>query len=179
MEDILVDGLEFERLAGEILGSGHVLKFRVRGYSISPFIRDRDVVEIERCYQDFIKAGDIVLCYNAPAPLVLDRVCAVYEDDQAKMFVTQGDMLECVDGVIRSEQIQGRVTAVEHAGLKIKMDSVPGKIYAILWIRFSSLGRDLYLAAVRAKKLLGFTNDNERYKQRSNNNQSLFGHPRS
>lgn len=158
MEDILIDGLEFEQLAGEILDRGHVLKFRARGYSMSPFIRDKDVVEIERCNQDFIKVGDIVLYRHAPAPVVVHRVIAVLADCETKRFVTQGDLCDHADGIIQSEYVLGRVTVIEHAGVRIKVDSIQSKIYALLWTGFSPLGRYLFLAYIHTKKILGLVN---------------------
>lgn len=108
-----VNGAEFGALAADLLGAGHALRFRARGGSMHPAIRDGDALWVSPSAP--VRRGDVALCRAAAGRVLAHRVVCVTEAG----IQTQGDALACPDPPVPWEQVLGRVTAVERAGRRL------------------------------------------------------------
>jgi len=98
----------FSQFAGELLASGRRLRFQAHGRSMVPVIEDGEILHVERAALKSLRRGDIVLFKKADefkAHRILGK--------QGPLFITRGDAGMDTDGVIRGEQIMGRVVAKE------------------------------------------------------------------
>jgi signal peptidase I len=114
---LFLSGSAFIQLMRETLYRGVALKFQAQGYSMSPCIRDGDVITISPLTDKPICRGDVV-AFVCPArkKLVVHRV--VYRNKHGELH-TAGDNLPKPDTTVSEGQILGRVTSVQRNGKDI------------------------------------------------------------
>jgi signal peptidase len=112
----------FAELSAEILGAGNALRFRARGTSMLPLVRDGDVLLVAPVHPATARIGDLVLCSNAAGRIVVHRVTRKEVSPEGRWFTVQGDAAARPDGLIPGAQVYGRVTAIERGGANIDVD---------------------------------------------------------
>lgn len=132
-----------ERLIPEIkrlIDEGHTATFRVRGFSMRPFLEDRrDKVLLSPCSEEEICVGDVVLAEIAPGCYVLHRV--MYRQDTRIILRGDGN----VKGTERClvTDVIGKATGFYRKG-RTRLDSVSSwkwKLYSALWPAFPFVRR--------------------------------------
>lgn len=95
---------------------GKPFRFRTEGFSMSPFIKDGDVITITPKEKIPIRPGDIAAFVNPRTErLVIHRIIIKKGD----YFVPRGDNTPQGDGLIPLANLLGRVIRVERGGRKI------------------------------------------------------------
>src|SRR3972149_845028 len=80
---------DFDCLVREVLGKGGGLRFRARGTSMSPFIRDGDVVRVEPAAPSRLKRGEIVLCRRRWGSHTVHRLVRLQSSEEGPKLVTR------------------------------------------------------------------------------------------
>lgn len=112
IENAPISGATLRELTRVILEHGKPFRFSARGYSMSPFIQDGDVVTLAP-FEDAPRIGEVVAFINpASNRLVVHRLVA----ETGEGFVCKGDNIAAPDGVFTRAQILGRVVRVERDG---------------------------------------------------------------
>ena len=132
-----IDTGEFEALAADILKADGTLRFRARGDSMRPFIRNDDMIELEQAQPGRLRFGDVVLCRLGNGRLVVHRITRL-KDGAARV---QGDARAMPDGWVPLAQVLGRVTAVERGGRHFRLDSPWEAAAGGLWLALAPLRR--------------------------------------
>jgi hypothetical protein len=129
MPDPHSDSPAFEALARELLNQGLSVRFEARGASMSPVIRDREIVIVTPVIVSKLRKGDIVLT-KGHSGFRVHRL--VFVDHHENSFITRGDCGQQDDPPVRSDQIFGIVLAKEvRLGNKIvqaKLKGIGGKL---------------------------------------------------
>lgn len=112
----------FVALSAEILRAGAAVRFQAHGASMSPLVRDGDVLLIRPVSPDALRVGDVVLCGREPDRAVVHRVIRVTTHPDGPRFTVQGDALPKPDGTFPAAQIYGRVAVIERGGKQIVLD---------------------------------------------------------
>ncbi len=112
-------------ISAEILRSGRAVRFQARGDSMSPLVRDGDVLTVHPADAGSIRLGDVVLFTDGHGRPLVHRVIRKVASPEGIRFTVQGDRVVQPDGVIPAAQVYGRVTAIERAGMRIDMN-LPG-----------------------------------------------------
>lgn len=107
-----LDGCELGDLLAELLARGASARFVARGGSMSPWIRDGDVVTVE---PGAARRGDVAAFRHSRADGRL-RVHRLVRRD-ADGWLAQGDRLARADGVVPDGEILGVVRQVERDGV--------------------------------------------------------------
>lgn len=103
-----------------VLEQGHSLRVRATGTSMTPFIRDNDVITISPLDQRRLKTGQVVAFFFHPeSKLCVHRITEITHDG----LITWGDNLMIPDGIVSFEQVLGLVTRVERNGRNISADT--------------------------------------------------------
>ncbi len=118
---------DFASIAQEVLGRGRILKFKAKGGSMSPFIRNGDVVEVVPV-KGKMNLGDIILYHSSYGNPVVHRVIQRNKES----IITKGDSVPNSDEPILSKQVLGRVVAIEKNGWCIRLDRPMGRLLNIL-----------------------------------------------
>jgi signal peptidase I len=110
-----------------LLEGGLRIRFRTAGASMSPTIRDGEVVIVEPAAPESIRAGDIVLAASERGPLVHRVTGRAKGDGSGDLFILRGDASITADVPIPGDRIRGRVIAVERDGRPVLPDASVGE----------------------------------------------------
>lgn len=112
-----LSGLALLELARAVLGRGVPFRFQARGFSMTPFIRDGDVITISPLQRDRVGVGEIVAFIRpGESRLVVHRVVAT----RRSVVAIQGDSdPQYTDENISISNIIGSVTRIERNGKDI------------------------------------------------------------
>jgi signal peptidase I len=147
----------FAELSAEILRAGRAVRFRARGASMAPLVRDGDVVLVRPVDPRAVRVGDVVLCADEPGRLLLHRVIRRRAGRGGVRLVVQGDQVAQPDGEIAEAQLYGRVAAIEREGVWMATDGAVLRLLgraAALRSRWNpGRGRPFRLARRLARKL--------------------------
>src|SRR5579859_2184311 len=110
MTDRGADSKLFEEVTRELLGQGMGVRFRARGASMSPAIRDGEVVQITPVIVSKLRKDDIVLAKTNHG-FRLHRL--VVADHARNLFITRGDCGQQDDPAVRREEIIGVAVSKE------------------------------------------------------------------
>ena len=130
---------DFASIAQDVLGRGRTLRFKAKGGSMSPFIRNGDVVEVVPV-KTKINLGDIVLYRSSYGNPVVHRV--IQRSNES--IITKGDSLSSSDQPVLSKQVLGRVVSVEKNGWRIRLDTPMGKLINVLLATISPFSFLIY-----------------------------------
>src|SRR5579863_1117991 len=94
----------FEAFTREVLTGGSEIRFAARGASMSPAIRDGEIVHVRRAVPDDLRRGDIVLI-KVVGSFRLHRI--VLADADRDVFITRGDCGLEDDPAVGREDVLG------------------------------------------------------------------------
>lgn len=103
-----VSGAGFTELMAAVLEKGVPFRFTAPGYSMTPFIRDGDVITVA---PGQIRFGDMVAFVSPHSgKLTVHRVVRISRDG----YLIKGDNVLEPDGCVPRTSLLGRVVSVEH-----------------------------------------------------------------
>ncbi len=144
------DSPSFEALSRELLSRGLTVRFEARGASMSPCIRDREIVHVTPVIVSKLRKGDIVLVKSKSGFRVHRLVIADHSRD---FYVTRGDCGQENDPPVNAQMILGIVVAKEvMLGKKFVRTNLKGMSGKLL--RGASRGQYLAGKALRRLGLL-------------------------
>ncbi len=151
----------FAELSREFLNSGTSVRFRARGASMSPLVRDGDTVLVRPLAEGALRVGDVVILCDTPDHLVVHRVVRRHSGPGGVTFTIQGDQGVRPDGTFEATQVWGRVVAVEREGMHVDLDRPVMRLLgrlAVLRSRWNvGRGRPSRLARSMLKRLPVFS----------------------
>jgi signal peptidase I len=131
-----LSGLALMELARAVLGRGIPFRFQARGFSMTPFVRDGDVITISPLHKGQVRIGEIV-AFVRPGErrLVVHRVVV----KRSTVFLIQGDGdPHYTDENISIDDLLGRVTRVERNSKNIWLGLGAERIF-IAWLSYTKL----------------------------------------
>jgi hypothetical protein len=123
-------------LVREVLGKGVECRLQVKGYSMSPFIKDSDVLTVSPMSGSPPGFGDVIaFIHPKTEKLLIHRV--VWKSRDA--YLLKGESALEPDGLIKKENILGLVTKVERKGKTIFLGLGPERFLIALLTRTNLL----------------------------------------
>ena len=114
--ELSLSGPALIQLLRAVLGKGAPARFRAKGFSMSPFIKNEDVVTISPLQHKRPGLGDIIAFVHPETEgLCIHRI--VRKKDG--IYVTKGDNISETDECVPGEKILGFVTRVEREGKQV------------------------------------------------------------
>lgn len=131
-EELSLSGQALEELLRSVLAKGMCCRFCVKGFSMSPFIRDGDVVTVAPLGSGGLGLGDVVvfLSVRGGGP-VIHRIVGKWDGS----YLLKGDNLPESDGMVPPANILGYIKAVERNGKRISFGLGPEKVLIALLTR--------------------------------------------
>lgn len=106
----------FVDVVSDLLRRGHSVRFRAKGGSMHPTIREGEAITVAPARPDAIKRGDVIL-YRCGRGVTAHRVTRVVRGaDGALRFIPRGDSSATDDKAVDKFAVLGRVVAVERDG---------------------------------------------------------------
>ena len=112
-------GADFEELAVYLLQAGHALRFRARGTSMHPLVRDGDVLDVWPVGQSATGVGDVVLYRSPHKGIVVHRVVNIRRQEEKTILLVKGDSAARADPQVEESQVLGRVESIHRRGRTI------------------------------------------------------------
>ena len=114
-------------LLSAVLAGGRSLRFRARGLSMAPFIKDGDIVTVAPFGSAGPRTGDIAaFLHPATGKVAVHRIVRA----EPGRFLLKGDNLEESDGAVPAERMLGLVTRVERNGAVVRAAPLGGAVVA-------------------------------------------------
>jgi signal peptidase I len=134
MPELTISRDDLTVLAENVLQGGNMLRFRAMGGSMYPFVRNGDILEIEPLHGGQVRLFDIILYKTGDQRLLAHRVVGINHQQKTPEIILQGDALLLKDLPIPTDQVLGRVIAIQRNGKIIRMDSSFQRLLACLWV---------------------------------------------
>ncbi len=147
MREITLSAPDLLDLATEILGRGDRLRFPAHGCSMTPFIRDGDLIEVEPVSAEDVALGDVLFLHDARGNLMVHRAIGRLQDADGVRILPKGDALTQPDAAVDADQILGRVVALEGRGRRIELRTGRRRLLGRVWALLSPYSRRLYPVA--------------------------------
>lgn len=108
----------FLTLLEGILLKGKPCRFQAKGGSMSPFLKDGDVITVSPWSNTSPHLGDLVAALH---PVTGQLIAHRLTGKRGDLFQVQGDNLPQADGLIPKRQVLGRITKVERNGRAVNL----------------------------------------------------------
>jgi hypothetical protein len=117
-------------LMRDVLAKSAAFRFKARGFSMSPVVKDGDIITVAPRSAHKLCVGDIAAFSDLPDErLVVHRIIA----DFGESWLTKGDNLSNRDGLIHKSRILGLITRIERNGSNHRFGLGPeGRLLALL-----------------------------------------------
>lgn len=126
-----ISGQALLDLMREVLARGRPFRFRARGWSMTPFIRDGDVVTVAPLGGGRPSVGEVVAFQRPETGRVVVHCVIAQAADGC--FIQGDGGPACEDGLIPGENVLGRVTRVQRDGRDIWLGLGPERVL-IAWL---------------------------------------------
>jgi signal peptidase I len=114
--ELSLSGLALVQLLRAVLGKGALVRFRAKGFSMSPFIKNEDVVTLSPLQNASPGVGDVIaFVLQETDKLCVHRVVG----KKGGFYATKGDNSSEADESVPRENILGFVTRVERGGKEV------------------------------------------------------------
>jgi len=132
-----------------VLEKGLSFRFRAKGWSMAPFIRDGDIVTVSPPKSESLRVGDVyAFVHPEMRKMVMHRAVAKFE----KGLLFQGDnSLGKKDGVIPFELLLGRVIQIERNNHRVYL-GLGLERYLIAWLSRLGFLTPIYLVSIASKR---------------------------
>jgi uncharacterized repeat protein (TIGR01451 family) len=151
MTDRGADSELFEQVILDLLKQGLSVRFRATGASMTPAIRDGDIVEVTPVIVSKLRKDDIVLGKTNEG-FRLHRIVSADPDND--VFITRGDRGQENDPALKGAQILGRAEAKE---VRIGQRVVRAKVNSLSGQILSGVARGQRVARKALDRLMRFT----------------------
>jgi hypothetical protein len=132
-----------------LLDAGLSVRFRARGNSMSPTIRDGEYLIVAPIDATQVAVGDILFCEMRRGPIA-HRVCAIERrSDRSLQFKLYGDASLDGDLPVATDQLRGQVAGVERDGARVSLKVSGGSLGRALFMLALQLRRSLRIARTR------------------------------
>jgi hypothetical protein len=139
----------FSATVDSLIDAGLSVRFRARGNSMSPAIRDGEYLIVAPIDATQVAVGDILFCEMRRGPIA-HRVCAIERrSDRSAQFKLYGDASLDGDLPVAAGQLRGRVIGVERDGARVGLDVSGGSLGRAVFMLALQLRRSLRLARTR------------------------------
>ena len=142
-ENVAADRVLWD-VAMELFENRNMVKFPAAGVSMSPFIRNSEMITVEPCSHEDLTFGDVILyhgfgnqCGQFPIPIrdrkIVHRFFWRRKIGGDIRFITKGDNNYLCDLPVSPHQILGKVVEIEKNGWRLRLDAPLGKLLNVLF----------------------------------------------
>jgi signal peptidase I len=122
----------FRRTVSAVLDEGCDARFRAPGRSMYPAIREGETITVRPVSPAAVKKGDILL-YRWQEGVIAHRVVGMEKDAAGNVqLILRGDATGAQAERVSSDQVLGRVIAVDRNGCRIDLYSIRSKVRRVL-----------------------------------------------
>ena len=148
MRELILNNEELLGIASEILRNSGVFRFKARGWSMRPFLRQDDILTITPVDPASLKPGDICLFRNGHNHIVAHRfVRRKTQNDDIFLHFRSDSMIKNEDFILEN-QLLGMVVEAQRGKKVIRLTSRLYKVLGLLWMKTMPVSNYLYVFIV-------------------------------
>lgn len=106
----------FADVVFEVLRRGHSVRFRAKGSSMHPTIREGEAITVAPAQPAGIRRGDVILVRSARGVIAHRVVSVTRGADGSFAYVLRGDAATASDEPVEESAVLGRVVAAQRGG---------------------------------------------------------------
>lgn len=129
----------FAELAGSLLKDGYSVVFKACGWSMSPFIRNGDVITVSPFSPETLLVGDVVLYLRDNGSAVAHRVLSKSAPESASVLLVRGDALTGACEEIPLDRILGKIVKTCRNTGTPDIASPIRRLTGIVWARLQPI----------------------------------------
>ena len=123
----------FVDVVSDLLSRGHSVRFRAKGGSMRPTIREGEAITVAPAPPAEIRRGDVIL-YRSARGVIAHRVASVARLPTGTLvFIPRGDASQDRDDPVEEGAILGRVVTVERSGRALDPAALRARALAVAW----------------------------------------------
>jgi signal peptidase I len=150
-----LNDLEFlSKISKELLDEGKTVRFQVKGWSMRPFIQDKDFITVAPARNSRMRIGDIVYYFTPEKKPRVHRVVNIRKKKGRVTYLIKGDATYGSAEHVEATSVLGKVTAVEREGRTRRMDTAFSRIKSLLLAAISPFNRWVYFLGSLVKQTL-------------------------
>ena len=130
---------KFAELAADLLRGGASIRFRALGQSMSPMIRDGDVLTVEPARLEDLRVGEVAFHRIGERQVVAHRVVGRRAEDGRRVLTTRGDAVLGAPDSVSEGDVLGRVIERERDGRVVRMNGRLRQAGGRLWVTLLAL----------------------------------------
>jgi len=160
--EVSFSGKDLAELVQATVVKGASFRLKVKGFSMTPFIRDGDILTISPSSTTEITLGTVVaFSHPVNSGLVVHRVIRVKEE----RCCLKGDNISAPDGVLSKGSILGVVERVERKGRNVRVGLGRERVFIAFFSRLNFLGLPSVIRGLKrfSAKKSGGRAEGERY----------------
>jgi hypothetical protein len=139
----------FSATVDSLIDAGLSVRFRARGNSMSPTIRDGEYLIVAPIDATQVAVGDVLFCDMRRGPIA-HRVCAIERpSDRSLQFRLYGDASLDGDPPVAAGQLRGQVVGVERDGARVSLKVSSGSLGRAIFVLALHFRRSLRIARTR------------------------------
>ncbi|MHB9116077.1 MAG: S24/S26 family peptidase [Thermoleophilia bacterium] len=141
------------QLTTDVLGRGASVRLSTRGGSMTPSIRDGDVLRVDTVRAADLRVGDVILYRDAWGRLLAHRVLGYAgRRGERSVLVVRGDAFRGAGERILSAWVLGRVVGVERDGRYLPLSEPSTRWCGLAWARAPRGAVRVVRALARARR---------------------------
>jgi signal peptidase I len=143
---VLCGPQDFEDLSSEVLDSGKRLRFRAKGGSMHPFVRNGDLLLVEPVDGSAVKLGEVAFYRTENGGIAAHRVVGRHRSDGREFLATKGDAVRGTSHAVPCSEVLGRVVAIERQGAEVRLDGGRARAVALVYVASFRFARQVCAA---------------------------------
>ncbi len=152
LESIECEAAELHALGRDLVDAGVSLRFEVRGWSMYPFIKNGDLIEVAHAAVEDIAAGDVVF-FRSGQRLLAHRVVGHGLHGQELCLRVRGDRFLYEDPPVYGRDLVGRVGSVCRKQRIVRLDRGLNRYLGLLVVRSKAVHHCVRLLALCRQRL--------------------------
>ena len=133
MPELIINHSQLLELSAEILNQGSSFRFQARGTSMTPLIRQGDIITIQPVDLSDLRVGDVILFQTAFDKLVAHRIIDIGVENGQIQFVARGDAILGSGEKVHADMVLGQVVRIERGSRVMHLDMHYWRSLGILW----------------------------------------------
>jgi len=122
LDVVLCGPQDFESLSSEVLHSGKRLRFRAKGGSMHPFIRNGELLLVEPADGSAMGLGEVAFYRTEDGGIAAHRVVGKSGRGDRVLLATKGDAVRGASHAVPCSEVLGRVVAIERQGTEVRLE---------------------------------------------------------
>ena len=146
--------IEFAQLANETLQNGHAMRFKALGSSMTPFIRNGDILTVTPTNPKKLRISEIIFYKTKSGNAIAHRILRIKQTINQLTFNTRGDASAGTYETVEQNQVMGKVTTINRNNKIINPCKFHIRMAGLFWAAIQPIGYILIKIRYRIKSVI-------------------------